>query len=116
MKNELLELEIDEIERTLLRDDPAFAKRLRALDEADNRHDTTVFSLLAASAVLLAVGLATLTPAAWLAGAGAFITSSVLDARHERKLDNQDPLNGNLVRIPARVDAPVKRAAFAGSA
>jgi hypothetical protein len=78
--------EIDEIERVLLRDDPTFARRLRKLDQPDKRHDTVVFSLLAVSAVLLGVGVATLSPSAWLAGACAYISSSVVDTRHERRL------------------------------
>ena len=78
--------EIDEIERSLRRDDPSFARRLRKLDQPDKRHDTVVFSLLAASAVLLAVGVATLSPSAWLAGACAYFSSFVVDTRHERRL------------------------------
>jgi hypothetical protein len=78
--------EIDEIERVLLRDDPALARRLRKLDQTDMRHDAVVFSLLAASALLLAVGVATLSPAAWLAGACAYFSSFAVDIGHERKL------------------------------
>jgi hypothetical protein len=78
--------EIDEIERTLLRNDPSFARRLRKLDQAHKRHDTVVFSLLAASALLLAVGVATLSLAAWIAGVCAYFSSYAVDTRHERKL------------------------------
>ena len=86
MKNDLLEVEINEIERTLLHDDPAFARRVRALEAPDHGHETLTVALLVASALLLAVGLTTLAPAVWVAGAAAFITSSMVNGRHERKL------------------------------
>ena len=87
MNSDQLDRQIHEIERSLLRDDPSFARRLRRLDQPDRCHDTIVFSLLAVSALLLAVGMATLAPIAWLAGASAFISSFVVDARYERRLD-----------------------------
>jgi hypothetical protein len=91
--------EIDEIERTLLRDDPSFAIRLRKLDQTHKRHDTVVFSLLAATALLLAVGVATLSPVAWLAGACAYFSSFAVDIRHERKLQQ-------LVHVETTKSAP----------
>ena len=84
MTNDLLERQIDEIERAVLHDDPSFAMRFR-LEAPDTGHETLVFLLLAADALLLAVGLTTLAPAAWFAGSAAFIASSVVDARHQRK-------------------------------
>jgi hypothetical protein len=82
--NDLLERQIDEIERALLHDDPAFARRFR-LEAPDTGHETLVFVLLAASALLLAVGLTTPAPAAWFAGSAALIASSVVDARRQRQ-------------------------------
>lgn len=87
MSGHLFEREIDRIERAMFRDDPDFARRIRALDGSHSRHEWIVVTLLAASAVLFAVGLVTLSPAAWIAGAFAFVTSSVVDAGHERQLE-----------------------------
>jgi hypothetical protein len=83
--NDLLERQIDEIERAVLLDDPAFARHFR-MEAPDTGHETLVFLLLVASALLLAVGLTTLAPVAWFAGSAAFVASSVVDARHQRKL------------------------------
>lgn len=96
MKNELIELEIHDIECALRRDDPAFVRKFRALDRSDGRHEAAVVSLLVASAVLLAVGLATLAPIAWLTGAVAFVAAALVDARHERRL--------GMLHEPARGD------------
>lgn len=86
MKNDQLVREIDEIERTLVQDDPALEKRFRKLQHANTRNDVAVFSLLTISAVLLAVALATLSLAASCVGVGAYIASFLVDNRHERTL------------------------------
>jgi len=56
------------------------------LEAPGKGHEAFLFTLLIAGALLLAVALTTLSPAAWVAGAGALITSSAVDARHQRRL------------------------------
>jgi hypothetical protein len=78
--------EIDELERNLRREDPALVKQFRRLDGARRRNEVTVFSLLAVSAVLLAIALAVRSPVAGLGGVGAYLASFVVDRRHQRTL------------------------------
>ena len=86
MNNDQLARQIDEIEQALLSDDPSLSKRFRKLQQDNTRNDVAVFSMLAISAVLLAAGLATLSPFAWGAGGAAYVASFLIDNRHERRL------------------------------
>jgi hypothetical protein len=78
--------EIDELEQNLRREDPGLVKQFRELDRARTRNEVTVFSLLAVSAVLLAIALAVRSPVAGLGGVGAYLASFVVDRRHQRTL------------------------------
>lgn len=86
MNNDQRILEIDDIERALLGEDPTLPKRMRALERADTLNVFVVFSLLATGAVLLAVGLATLSFGVWTAGVAALIMSALVDQGHKRTL------------------------------
>jgi hypothetical protein len=101
MKNEQLDRQIDELERALRHEDPALSKRFDRLQRNSMRNDIVVFSLLAVSAVLLAVGFATLSPFAWAAGAAGYIGSFAVDSRHERGLRGPQP-------SPVRSSDPVR--------
>ena len=68
MNNDRFTEAIDDIERNLRREDPAFVQRI------------------AVGAVLLIAGLATLSWPAWAAGLFALITSVVADEHHKRNL------------------------------
>ena len=85
MHNEQVEQHISEIEGALIRDDPALASRFRLLDGNDARRDRLVFSLLAASMVLLGYGLAMQAGAAFITGGVAFAASFVVDGHYERR-------------------------------
>jgi hypothetical protein len=74
--------QLDELEQTLRREDPALVKQFR--DRARTRNDVAVFSLLAAGAVLLAIALAARSPLAWLGGVAAYLASFGVDRRHHR--------------------------------
>jgi hypothetical protein len=79
--------DIDERFEALARSLTADLTMTRGRDEhqpRQRRHRVVVVGLLILSAVLLAVGLATPRLAWWFAGAGAFIASFVVDARHRR--------------------------------
>lgn len=66
---------IAEVERGLARDDPAFVRRFRNRCRLEMAAVIAVFLLLAHGVVLLTVGLATFSPACWIAGGAAFIAS-----------------------------------------
>jgi hypothetical protein len=73
---------IDDVERGLDRDDPDFVHRMRRLRRAELTNTLAVFMLLAVGAVLLTVGLATLSWPAWVAGGLAFLASFAVDHLH----------------------------------
>jgi Protein of unknown function (DUF3040) len=77
---------IDEIKRTLAHDDPAFVQRVRQLRRRDGVTDLSVFVLLAVGAVLLTVGLATLSWPTVVAGLLALVASVLVDEHHKRSL------------------------------
>lgn len=87
MPNDQLDNRIDEIERELCRDDPAFGERFERLDGHHPRRDLAVFALLALSAVLFAVGVATMSPIAWAVGIAGYLSSFALDTRFDRRRD-----------------------------
>jgi hypothetical protein len=82
---------IDEIERGLLHDDPAFVARINALRRSEIGTAITVFVLLASGAVLMTVGFATLSWLAWAAGLLAFLTSFVVDGHHKHVFREPPP-------------------------
>ena len=61
MNDDQVSRQVEEIERGLVHDDPAFVHRLGALQRAETGTTATVFVLLASSVVLLTIGLATLS-------------------------------------------------------
>ena len=75
---------INEVERVLANDDPAFVQRVRHLQRSEDVNVLSVFVLLAAGAVLLTVGLATLSWHAFAAGLFALVASVLVDRRHKR--------------------------------
>ena len=77
---------IDEIERELLRDDPALGKQFARLDQVNRRHDATVFMLIVSSVVFLMIGLVTMSALPWLLGVIGLVASFSVDTRHEREL------------------------------
>ena len=84
--NDQLARQIDDLEENLRRDDPALAQQFNKLQRAHTRNDVTVFSLLAAAAVLLAIALANTSRVAGLSGVAAYLASFLVDNRHQRKL------------------------------
>jgi hypothetical protein len=86
MNSNLLTRQLDEIESTLRREDPALARRFKKLQRADTRNDVAVFSLLTISAVLLGAFWATFSAAAGLGGVAAYLASFVVDSHHQRQL------------------------------
>lgn len=74
---------INEIERGLIHDDPAFVGRLQALRRSEIATAIAVFALLASGAVLLTIGFATLSWMAWCAGLLAFAASFAVDEHHK---------------------------------
>jgi hypothetical protein len=86
MDNDQLVRKIDELERTLRRDDPSLSRRFEHLQRRDKWNALAVFSLLALGAVLLATALATLSVAAGCAGVVAYLGSFLVDHRYQRQL------------------------------
>ena len=78
--------QIDELEQNLRRDDPALAQQFNMLDRAHRRIEVTVFSLLAAAVVLLAIALATTSPVAGLCGIVAYVAAFGVYNHDLRKL------------------------------
>jgi Protein of unknown function (DUF3040) len=76
---------IEEIERALRAEDPSLVRRFRDVEQRLGATDIAVFSLLAASVVLLSVGLATASAAPWYIGAVAYGTCFVVDHQHKRR-------------------------------
>jgi hypothetical protein len=121
MNDDQLARQIDELERALERDDPSLAKRFDKLQRANTRNDVAVFSLLAISAVLLAVAFTTLSAVTGLGGVAAYLASFLVDTRYQRRLGgppNQDgqrrPRQRHRARLaaataalPHRTDAPI---------
>jgi hypothetical protein len=79
--------QIDELEENLRRDDPSLAQQFTTLRRARTRVDITVFSLLAAAAVLLAIALATTSPIAGFGGIVAYVAAFGVYNQHLRKID-----------------------------
>jgi hypothetical protein len=77
---------LDEIERALRQDDPALLQRVSHLQRQELATFLAVVSLLAAGAVLLTVGLATLSWPVWGAGLGTLVASVLVDEYHKHSL------------------------------
>jgi Protein of unknown function (DUF3040) len=77
---------IDDIERGLRHQDPDFVQRIRHLQRRNDLTALSVFVLMAVGAVLLIVGLATLSWPTWAAGLFVLVTSVVADEHHKRGL------------------------------
>jgi DUF3040 family protein len=86
MNDDQVSRALDEIERSLCQDDPAFERRLRAVRRAEIGTVFTVALLLVSGAVLLTVGLATLSWMAWGGGLIALLTSVLVDEHHKHAL------------------------------
>jgi hypothetical protein len=86
MNDDQVSRALDEIERSLCQDDPAFERRLRAVRRAEIGTVLTVALLLVSGAVLLTVGLATLSWMAWGGGLIALLTSVLVDEHHKHAL------------------------------
>jgi hypothetical protein len=86
MNDDQVSRALDEIERSLCQDDPAFERRLRAVRRSEIGTVLTVALLLVSGAVLLTVGLATLSWMAWGAGLIALLTSVLVDEHHKHAL------------------------------
>lgn len=78
---------VEEVERGLARDDPEFVRRFRNHCRAEVATAMLVFLLLAAGAVFLTIGLATVSWPAWIAGALAFVGSFGVNSLHERAVE-----------------------------
>jgi len=76
---------IEEIERALRAEDPSLVQTFRDVEQRLGATDIAVFSLLAASVVLLSVGLATTSAAPWCMGAVAYGACFVVDHHHTRR-------------------------------
>lgn len=90
---------IDELEEALQSEDPAFVRRFHGIRRADAATAIVMVTLLASGAVLMAVGLATLSWIAWCAGAVALLAAVAVDGHHKRVLQ----------RSPARQDGHATR-------
>jgi hypothetical protein len=79
MNTERVERQFDDITRGLRCDDGDFVRRLVRLRRRASVRVGLVVALLFAALVLLAAGLALLSPVAWVAGVGAFVAASCVD-------------------------------------
>ena len=85
MNDEQVNAAIEDIERALVADDPAFVHRVQVVRRNDAINFVTVFVLLAAGAVLLTVGLATSEWVPWSIGVGLLIVSVLIDDHHRHR-------------------------------
>jgi hypothetical protein len=77
---------LDDVERGLARDDPAFVRSFRHRCRMETAAVVAVLLLLASGIVLLAVGLTTPSWPAWIAGELAFLAAFAVPALRERTL------------------------------
>ena len=80
MNTEQMDRQFDEIARRLRRDDADLVRRLARLQRRAAARIALVVTLLVAALVLIAAGLALLSPVAWLGGLGAFVAAPCADA------------------------------------
>jgi hypothetical protein len=94
MNDEQVGRAIEEIERALTIEDPAFLQRLRRVQRNEIVHVVAVFALLAIGVVLLTAGLATAAVIPWATGLAALALAVVVDqvyGRHSRAIDRRHP-------------------------
>jgi uncharacterized membrane protein HdeD (DUF308 family) len=77
-------MQIDEVERVLGREGPAFVKRFRRLQRSETLHVLKGFALLTVGAVVMTVGLATTSVYATSFGVAAMLSGLLLDVGHRR--------------------------------
>lgn len=82
----LIQDAIDEVAQGLEHEDPDLVQRMHRLEHADLANALTVITLVAAGAVLITVGLATLSWPTWLAGGLAFLASWAVDRHYHHTL------------------------------
>jgi hypothetical protein len=105
MNTDQLSRKLDEIEFALLREDPTFCRRWKALERSSALHALAVFSLLAVGAVLLATGLAVHSVPTWWAGGAALVLSLGVDRRFQRAVARTAPSWSATPRSNASTDA-----------
>jgi hypothetical protein len=86
VNDEHVEAEVAEIERALRVEDPHFVRRINATCRADSCVVVTVFLLLAAGAVLLTIGVATVSLVPWLLGLASLVAAVGVDDHHKKAL------------------------------
>jgi Protein of unknown function (DUF3040) len=86
MNDEQVRAAVDEIEQALRVEDPRFVRRVHAVCRNDACTVVTVFLLLAAGAVLLTVGVATVALVPWLLGLASLVTAVAVDDHHKKAL------------------------------
>lgn len=77
---------IDEMERALLVEDPAFVHRVQTAERSEAVNFLAVFVLLGVGTVLLTIGLATAEVIPWSAGLAALVGAVLVDVHHRRRL------------------------------
>ena len=91
LTDEQVTRQIDELEQALQRGDPSPAEQFDERRRARARMDITVFSLLGAAVVLLALALATTSPIAGIGGVLAYVTAFGVGQRCARELHRPPP-------------------------
>ena len=86
MDDEQVRAEVAEMERALRVEDPRFVRKMHAACRADACAVVTVFILLAAGAVLLTVGVATVALVPWLLGLASLVAAVAVDDHHKKAL------------------------------
>lgn len=84
--NDSVNAAIDLIEQQLESDDPAYVRRFESAQRVETAKAVIVAVLLVSGAVLLTVGLGTLSWAAWISGVIALVAAVVVDEGHKRSL------------------------------
>jgi Protein of unknown function (DUF3040) len=83
MNDEQVGTVIDEIERALVVDDPAFVRRFHSMRRNEAVNAAIVFVLLAVGAVFLTVAIATTTPVPGAIALAALIGAVLADEFHQ---------------------------------
>jgi hypothetical protein len=86
MDDEQVKSAVAEMERALQAEDPGFVRRVHAVRRADNANCVAVFLLLAAGAVLLTIGVATVSLVPWTLGLVSLVTAVLVDDHHKKTL------------------------------
>jgi hypothetical protein len=89
MNDEQVKAAVAEMERALEAEDPGFVRRVHAVRRCDNATCVAVFLLLAAGAVLLTFGVATVSLVPWALGLASLVTAVVVDDHHKKALRRQ---------------------------